>query len=638
MRGALTVLWHELEERWTFLAASLLLGLLALTAPLLPAYRHWGSVDVRGAAALVAAGALLLFASLGVGSGILAGGLTSGREGFYLARPVSGFALWAGRLGAALVIGVLAPGLALLPSSLSVWHRASVGTEGLFLLGLLPILVAGGALFRLTVRARSLWLVVLVAGMVLAYAVQLHMVVRPAIQLCGLATGPSRSLPFLAIPVLWAVALVMGSATATLMGRNDLRRAAACGAGTATLLLMVLTVLLVAGFSWVSAVSPNDIVGISAVRSTPAGSWILLSGRASRGGFHPFTTFLVNVEDGWWEGLSEAWGPAGFSDDGEFLALSEWKERAAPGQAGYRIRVLDLRMKTDDRPATVRTFALNRFPMWVALSPHGTHLLTIFGDHFTVWKVRTGRPVARVRERVVQNLAAEVDEDGGVWLVLPTGESDSSGSSGLEVRHLAPRARKTTAVWRETELDPRLKSLHPAGTGGREALAFFVRNGEDSPKLVVRRLRTGKVLWSASPCGSLTPRQVLPLDARQILVTLRRGLRGPMAAVVLATPDGVRWTHETSATDFAAVSPGPVAGMALLTTDHDPRPGLRDPWCQLLDLATGRSTLVGEGLRPVGLQRFVPPPGSVGARLLIKDFHQLVVLDQNGTFEPLTFR
>ncbi|NOZ94546.1 MAG: hypothetical protein GXP47_07390 [Acidobacteria bacterium] len=646
MRGALHLLWFELSERRALFAASLFLGLLALTAPLLPVYRHWSAGDVRGVAAFAAAGAFLLFAAVGVGSGILTGALSSGREGFYLARPVGTLALWVGRVGAAMVISLLAPALTLLPVGIAgAWRAAdSVRTGGVMLLLFVPALIGGGALLRLTARARSLWLAALVVAMVLAAVAQLRLVVGPAIRFCGLASGGLRLAPFLAIPVLWALALLAGSAVAAVRGRIDLERAARWGAGTAVLLLAILTSLLVAGFLWVSAVTPHDLVDIYGLQSAPAGPWVVLSGRASRGGFQPRVDFLANVRKGRWERLDRRWGPVSFSGDGRFLAFGEVEPGAGPRVRMNRVRVLDLSAEgTDGLPVTVRTLPMDQTPHRAVLSPHGTGLLTIFGDHFTVWDVASGRPVARVRESAGKSLLAEVDDDGGVWLVLPVGGMGDRGARVLEVRHLPPGGRQTVAAWRVEGLDPGVSVLYPAGEGVEEVIALFVRDAGEGRRLMVRRLRTGEELWSAALDDALTPGEVLPLNARQVLVTLRRGRHGPVAAVELATPGGIRWRRALQAAGFAMATPGPTPSRVVLGINRHLGPGRWKQHTELLDLATGEGVLLGDDIYPAipwwfSFRGCPPRAGSWGSRLFVRNHRELVLLGKDGTLEPLPFR
>ncbi len=645
MRGMWHVVWFELRDRFAVLVASLFLGLLALMAPLLPAYRQWDTGDVRGVAALGAAGALLLFATLGVGSSILVGAVTSGREGFALGRPVGTLALWAGRFVAALVLGLLAPALALLPAGIAgAWPAADIVRGAVILLvSLLPILIAGGALLRLTVQARSAWLVILVVAMVIAAMVQLRLVIGPAIRLFGFES--SRPCSLLTIPIVWAMALLMGSAVAAVRGRIDVGRAARWGAGTAVLALAVLTGLLATGFSWVSAFTPGDIVSMECLQSSPAGPWVVFSARASRGGFQSSVKFLADVQNGHWERLEQQWGPVSFSEDGRFLALAEFDDQAIPAEGIERVRVLDLRQPgADGLPTTVRTVPMSSTPREVVLSPHGTRLLTILGGHFTVHDVRSGRPLARVREQVAAALLAEVDDDGGVWLALPLGGIGDEGARGLVVRYLAPGARGTVEVWRIADLDPCVRVLHPAGEGAQELVALLVRDDQGGRTLVVRRVRTGEVLWSVAGVDPPTPKEVLPLDARNVVVTLGHGEHGLVETVALLTPEGPRWHHALEPARIAVVKPGPRPSTVTLGTSRSTGPGGWRTRSEVLDLATGKATPVGENIFPAGVfwwTRLAPrlaPAGNWGSRLFVRHGHELLVLAEDGKPTPVPFR
>jgi hypothetical protein len=105
MRGFTAVLSRELGLRKAIWAAALVAGLLPFLLAALPGMTY-GYAEVRDASALaIAAGSGELLA-LVLGAAVLGRELAERRLSFDLARPIGGLAIWAGRMGAVLILSL----------------------------------------------------------------------------------------------------------------------------------------------------------------------------------------------------------------------------------------------------------------------------------------------------------------------------------------------------------------------------------------------------------------------------------------------------------------------------------------------------------------------------------------------------
>jgi len=241
LRTLLHVAARTLVERRLILVAAGVAALLPLLAPLLPALGAERPGDARTAAATAIAIGLACVVALLHGTTCLARDLRERRLSFYLARPLSAFSLWAGKLlagvlltGAALLI-VFLPTLLL--TSMPSWDdlRLVTGASG-------PALLA--ALAGQAAAAFGAGVGVVVVAIALAHAVAVMLSARSAwlvldavafIALAGAGVGMARVVAVTANEdLLWwyqvfpalvlAAALVAAGLTQTASGRTDLHR------------------------------------------------------------------------------------------------------------------------------------------------------------------------------------------------------------------------------------------------------------------------------------------------------------------------------------------------------------------------------------------------------------------------------
>jgi hypothetical protein len=118
MSGLWAVLVREIRERRAIPLAALALGILPVIAGSIPALTRIGGTDVREDLAVVLGFAFPVAVALGLGVSVIGRDLAEGRLGFYFSRPISGFALWAGKMGATLILIGASALLVVLPAHL----------------------------------------------------------------------------------------------------------------------------------------------------------------------------------------------------------------------------------------------------------------------------------------------------------------------------------------------------------------------------------------------------------------------------------------------------------------------------------------------------------------------------------------
>lgn len=402
MRGFAAVFRREVAERWRLFPAAGLLSLVPLLLPLFAASWRQDAAFMRSAT-----GVMLGLASSGVlalilGSSIVARDLADRRLGFYFARPLAGWAIWAGKMAAAVALAAGAGFLVLLPGGLAgnlfggpaagsatageLANDALLWTAGVLLL---VLLCHAGSI---ALRSRSPWLLADLA----AAAVTPVLVWLAARKLTveGASTALAMPLPLLA--ALLPAALLAASAAQVVRGRTELRR------GHHLLSLVLWTPLLGAalGFAaysrWVLDVSPASLADIQRVKGAPRGTWILLDGAVSRGGGFR-SVFLLEAAAGRFIRMRapDAWAPwpfpLEFSADGRRAAWLEPLESLA--SSPLELACLDL-SRPGARVLHPPIFFAGR-PV-LALSPDGSRLAAVDEQRVTVNEIATGRLLASV--------------------------------------------------------------------------------------------------------------------------------------------------------------------------------------------------------------------------------------------------
>ncbi len=223
---------REIHQRWAVLGVAAALGLVPVVAG-----GFWPSVraDARTLSVVefFVAQAIASF----IGLGLVGDDLASGRMGWYFSRPLSGFAIWGGKIGGAGALAVAATLLMGLPTLFLVQSLAP--REGLFAgttLGavgfvVFPLLFVGaGAVGGIVARAHTRWLL-----LDLACVTALPVLILPTSErIHALMKGARHDLHVLDTAMLLAfpAAFLVASAAGVMIGRVDARRAHAAASVT----------------------------------------------------------------------------------------------------------------------------------------------------------------------------------------------------------------------------------------------------------------------------------------------------------------------------------------------------------------------------------------------------------------------
>jgi hypothetical protein len=608
MNGFLTILIRELRERRLIALAALLAGLGSLAAPLLPGVAHLQPSEVRAGSALGLAVILTSALALLLGGSIIARDLAERRLGFYFARPLSGWAIWGGKLAAALVLTLGAGLLVLLPAGLLGDFDLSGGGSFPNPLGeSLPAVAGTGAfvlLFLLLaahavsviVRARSPWLVLDLLGACGVFLLLLH--ARDRLFYAG-AFGTVLLLGLLAL-VLALLALLAASATQVLRGRTDLRR------GHRTLSLTLWGVLLATGLategaaSWILNVTPRDLTQGEVLAVDPAGSWIAVAGPAAyRRGFHP--TFLLDAASGRFERTRIS----ALADPGRLLFASGggravWVEPRGPVSTLGMTDLVSLDLRDPQAVPRRTNISYPDSPYRLALSADGRRVAAASDGRLVIDEVETGR------------LLAAIDLSGN--LRYPEMLRFASPTRVLLYQH---EVSENPGDLLQSRLE-----IHAAEVGGRLTRVgetdggrgfFFWRMSPDNRRFLTRGTRGGPLRAHDAGNGAVLAERPMErgfeatflADGRIALVQAGEAWR----ELLLLAPDLTelrRFRFDGARTLAVGGQPAPDRLTVATSAQPENIAEAGDYQARVLDLATGGSRVLGDGLLPVPFSKAGP--------------------------------
>lgn len=625
MRGFAAVFNREIAERRLLF----LLGLFGLVPLVLPALFQapLRADELRAVSASILAATVGAVLAVSLGSSVLARDLAERRLGFYFARPLSGWAIWAGKLAAALVLCLSIGLLVLLPALLF-----ASGTRG-DLLGVgLPRLVQGTALLAVLllvanlmstlIRARSPWLAfdlaaALVFGL-LVWDAALRLLRAGAVSVF-LARQPPGGFLLDAlgeVAPLGILAVLAGSAAQVVSGRTDPRRGHRFLSLTLWSLLFA-AALGLSGYSrWVVAATPGDLAAVQQVTASPAGDTLALQGHAARRGDY-WPMFVVDARSGRFSRLFPAhnWtgtGAVRFAADGKSAV---WFETAGPLDGPAVLVRLDL-TRPGARPVPTRlTFPSP--PALFALSPDGRRIATVEAGWLAVEEIATSHLLAAAAVEpgfLYQNRLRFTDADHLLYLYGPAGLRRPHSEAPLEVAELDLAKGHLEVLGRTLPVEPSaLLDLSPDGSH------FLVR---DQETLELYRTR-GAVLAAKVPdCSALSG---FLADGRVLAIEVAGGPR----RLALLSPEGELLRRFAFPAARALKPSGePIPGHLVLGVTSRPAPAIQGfgRWeVLLLDLATGESRSLGRGLVPMG--SLAAGPESLAPRLFLDGSGRLVLLD-----------
>lgn len=622
MRAFAAVLRREIAERRLLLLAAMLLGIVPLAVPLLP-LSNVGPAEARAGTAL----ALSLIASfvlaLVLGGTVLARDLAERRMGFYFSRPLPGWAIWGGKLAAAVLLAFGSGLLTLLPSVLlgdrpdpsGYWGQVSTwGTRwwmdlGLWAGSVLAVLLLANAV-SVVVRSRSPWLLLDLLAAAACTGIAWLFTQR----LFAARAFEALSRAHLGLLAGIVLSLAAASALQVVRARTDLRR----GHRILSLTLWTLAGLSVLGFGgftqWVLSAEPEDLARIHEVISSPSGDWIGLSGRARlRAGYVP--SFLLDTRSGRFvriESHPGIWNGLTFSRDGR---RAVWVR--SPGGLQFSVLHLDL-ARPGARPVQMPG-DLDRFPEALAVSPSGRRLALAERGRVVVQDLRTGRlrmsaPVSEVdawrgdRLRFLDERRLRLF--GAEWGGPRTLLESRIRAIDFDV--------ETGRVLRDVRVPGQGQIVWGVSPGGERILLRSLQLAGGRVEMRVFDLRTGEPPRPVPVAGRFSGAALLR-DGRMVIASEQRG-RGWLQILDAGAAELKRFQLPGSVVRLGGQ---PASGLVFVAA-RETGPPRR--WRNfLLDVDRGTLKPIAEGLIPTGWPSL--PEGSLGTRLFIQDGGGLVQLD-----------
>jgi hypothetical protein len=386
MRAFLAVARREIEEKRFVFAAALVASVVPFAVPLVRGLHGQDLRDTRNWLALILAGTLGGAVAVALGSTVVTSELADRRLGFYFSRPIGGFSLWAGKLGAACLVALAASGIVYAPAAwASGGHVTALdlpedapATFAVVLLALVFVFYAASIL----VRPRSPLLIidlsaVLALGLGLSWAYR-KLTLAYAMEASAWADGW--------LTILCVGAILIGGLLAVVRGRTDPRRAhqtlstVLWGVGGFAFLSVS------ASAFWVLSAGPRDLRLVDNTLPAARGSWMTVSGPAR--GADP--VFLFDEVSGRHERTGGSWRLPVISPDGTRAVWLEWSDPGGP--------VTLVSFKLDDpsaRPA--RTTLTFRSAPTCFLSEHGERVAAIQENLLSIYDLRGGSSLGSVR-------------------------------------------------------------------------------------------------------------------------------------------------------------------------------------------------------------------------------------------------
>ena len=602
------MLSRELGLRKAIWAAALVAGLLPFLLAALPGMTY-GYAEVRDASALaIAAGSGELLA-LVLGATVLGRELAERRLSFDLARPIGGLAIWAGRMGAVLILSLGSALVILLPATLAggglaaLAARATVRSEvpwylpapnplGLVLLYVVTVLFLAALAHVLGTlgRSRSPWLL-LDAAIFVTLGVVVFLTGRAlyrAEALFGLIDGSL----FLVIVALAAL-LAAGAAQVT-HGRTDAR--AGHRALSATLWsLCAVGALGFAGYArWFTNVSPSDLAGVYAGQASPDGRWVCMEGPARHRRDLPFR-FLYNPTTGAFLRLRPRWWRANpaFSGNGSRCVWVEGRDRR-------EIMTADL---TAAHPVAERTgIEVAGVDSRLALSPSGRRLAVLSNGTLSVYEPDGGKQLASVhiygtdtlhKLNFEKYLGSHIlfPDEGSVAIVRVHPPESDQATGSVTIQRFDVASRKLAATGRIDGLSGQLLVQL-----NRTASRFILRERDGAAWTTsLRDGTTGALLTLLGPEGHAREASFL---AEGGLVATSVAKTEPSMLWIYGEDGSLRQTVDLERAGVVLVGSEPRPGR-LLVAVGPPGKGWF-PACSLLevDTASGSHRAVADGLTP----------------------------------------
>ena len=308
MNATVAVMAREVMARRELLLMAVAVAIMISLLPFLPNIETYEATDVRTVASSVSALALGCFLALLFGATVFGNDLSEGRLGFFFARPVSGFAVWWGRVAAVMALVWIVEIIVLAPALYSEGIDIFTSSDGVDRLTILSYVIAPLLLFLLAhavsimVRAGTPWLFLDLGGAIVV-AIITWLNLKPLVEM-----GAEIALWVVAGAVVAAllIALSVGGAIGVAVGRVDLKRThgALSLALWGTLAICVAAITVYGG--WLRDFGPRDFNDVDVMTVAPDGGWVEVVGRA-KGRLDVKRRYLVSTTANRWLPLPAQW-------------------------------------------------------------------------------------------------------------------------------------------------------------------------------------------------------------------------------------------------------------------------------------------------------------------------------------------
>jgi hypothetical protein len=616
MRGFLAVARREIAERRFVFAAAAVASLVPFTVPIVRGLHGQTAAEARDWTAVLLAATFAAGLATALGATIIASDLAEHRFGFYFSRPLSGFAIWAGKIGAACVIALSTAAIVYVPTLAANKGRIILvdlpkSTPQAFLFGVFAAVVLCHAA-AVALRQRSSMLALDMAALILL-SLALGFLTQRFFLAFAIEALKRAANMFGAVATL---AVVLAGLVGVMQGRSDGR--AAHRALSATLWgVLGVGVAAIAGYAaWVFAAGPRDLKSVDWTLPASKGNWIVVQGMARD--MEP--SFLYDTATGRYQRAGALWHRPILSPDGAHAAWLEGSGLGGPLEL--------MTWKLDDpNSKPLRTgLYLSATPI-AFLSEHGDRLATIEGGLLSIHDTSSGASLAsaRIGERFYPR---GFFLDRNRFRIFRKSNTDMPGvGSHIDILEFDVSTKTLATTGSIEDVDEIAYSATPSGD------RLFVR---EKSRLTLRDGRSGKLLASLverSPANRTLGRFVS--DGRIVVsVADESGAR----VEVFAQDGRHERTIRIPARDRIALG-GEVAPGGLVVAAGGDTKQRENRTIFLADLSSGQVRQVADHLFPVtylagwisNSPNYQPEPGSEATKLFYSPGRRSLV-----HFDPLT--
>lgn len=584
MAGTVSILAREFSARREVLLVAAAAAVIAFLMPLMPGLGGYRTDDVWTVASNTLALAVGWGIALLFGATVFGRDLSEGRLGFYFARPVSGLAVWWGRMLAAYLLILASEAVALLPSFFGGIRVIASSTDWgwpavvAYLVMPLVLLLLAHAV-SVMVRARTAWLILDVIGFavfpVVAWTSLRPLLVMGAEQALWVIVG--------AFAVALLLSLAVGGAVGLVTGRIDLPRTHRA-LSLALWCTLALGTMCIAGYSlWLRDLDPPDFDSVDVASVAPDGAWLEVFGY-SHNRLDTRRRCLISTVDERWVSLPEQWGAyptdVVYSGDG---STALWFGEGV-GEGPRTVWWVNLQ---DQNPLPRQTNLVVPMSSYLSLSEDGDRLAILDSGTLSVIDLPNERLVTAVRlSEDLDRVTVLFPSEETLRLFARVGHRDAQSLLILEIQVATGKVVQTGTI---------------ENVGDRPAV--IVDHGVDH--LIVRTRSEDGVTVRSRICdagdGTLIRRisaNGLPLflgDGR--LVSLRSGASGAMYLVVESVTGEMRMTYPVDGGSDAILRGEAIPNGVVVSRLEDPADREQGRRFDLVDVDSGEVRTIGQHLR-----------------------------------------